>query len=258
MSNLNFLHSGGNKVTLSAPASNPSSDITFKLPQADGSAGQVLQTDGNGNLSWYTIPTDTNGLVKLASLEVAEGSASTTALHFNNVFSSTYTDYIAYFDIRKTAVAPNVFCCQFGTASNGTVITSNFYARGTARYQQVGVSNSGQIYFVSSDGIFQLNGTIDGSTSGYGFKGFAHIIDPFHNSTSNGVCVNTEVMMQYHTANNNKWRETGGCMGDHGERTNLKDIRFGIVAGNASASNVTSSATFAPVYGRCTIYGVQK
>ena len=39
MSNLNFLHSGGNKVTLSAPASNPSSDITFKLPQTDGSSG---------------------------------------------------------------------------------------------------------------------------------------------------------------------------------------------------------------------------
>ena len=57
MSNLNFLHSGGNKVTLSAPASNPSSDISFKLPQSDGSAGQVLQTDGNGNLSWVTLPT---------------------------------------------------------------------------------------------------------------------------------------------------------------------------------------------------------
>ena len=35
MSNLNFLHSGGNKVTLSAPDSNPSSDVTLKLPQAD-------------------------------------------------------------------------------------------------------------------------------------------------------------------------------------------------------------------------------
>ena len=102
MSNLNFLHSGGNKVTLSSPDSNPSSDVNFKLPQSDGSAGQVLQTDGNGNLSWYTIPTDTNGLVKLASLEVTEGSASTTAFHFNNVFSSTYSDYMAYFDIRKT------------------------------------------------------------------------------------------------------------------------------------------------------------
>ena len=52
MSNLNFLHSGGNKVTLSAPDSNPSSDLTLKLPQADGSANQVLQTDGSGNLTF--------------------------------------------------------------------------------------------------------------------------------------------------------------------------------------------------------------
>ena len=57
MSELNFLHSGGNKVTLSAPASNPSSNITFKLPQADGSSGQVLQTDGNGNLTFVDKPT---------------------------------------------------------------------------------------------------------------------------------------------------------------------------------------------------------
>ena len=260
MSQINFTHSGGNQVSLTTPTNNPSSSVVFKLPDSDGSAGQVLQTDGNGNLSWYTIPsdTDTNGLVKLASLEVAEGSASTTALHFNNVFSSTYTDYIAYFDIRKTAVSPNVFCCQFGKTSNGSVITSNYYARGTSRYHQVGANNSGQSYFVSSDGIFQLNGTVDGSVSGYGFKGFAHIIDPYNNSTSNGVCVNTEIMMQYHTTNANKWREEGGCIGDHGEQQNLKDIRFGIVAGNTSGSNVTSSATFAPVYGRCTIYGVQK
>ena len=62
MSNLNFLHSGGNKVTLSAPASNPTSNVTFRLPQEDGSSGQVLRTDGNGNLSWYTIPTTTPGI----------------------------------------------------------------------------------------------------------------------------------------------------------------------------------------------------
>ncbi len=62
MSNLNFLHSGGNKVTLSAPASNPTSNVTFRLPESDGSAGQVLRTDGNGNLSWYTIPTTTPGI----------------------------------------------------------------------------------------------------------------------------------------------------------------------------------------------------
>ena len=62
MSNIKLVHSGGNSVSLTTPTNNPSSNITFKLPQADGSAGQVLKTDGNGNLSWYTIPADTNGL----------------------------------------------------------------------------------------------------------------------------------------------------------------------------------------------------
>ena len=227
----------------------------YTLPQTDGSAGQVLKTDGSGNLSWVTLQ---KGLVKLATAEVAEGSASTTAFHFNNGFSSTYSDYMAYFDIRKTAVSPTHLCCQFGKTGNGSVITSNFYARGTSNHHQVGTSNESQIHFISSEGVFQLNGTVDGSTSGYGFKGTAHIIDPYNNSTSNGVCVNTEVMMQYHTTNANKWREEGGCMGDHGEQSNLTDIRFGIVYGSSSSSNVTSSATFAPVYGRCTIYGIEK
>ena len=40
-------------VSLDAPASTTGgADFTFKLPIADGSAGQILSTDGNGNLSW--------------------------------------------------------------------------------------------------------------------------------------------------------------------------------------------------------------
>ena len=42
-------------VALDAPASTTgNADITFKLPVADGTAGQVLKTDGSGNLSWTT------------------------------------------------------------------------------------------------------------------------------------------------------------------------------------------------------------
>ena len=45
-------------VSLDAPASTTSSaDIQFKLPVADGTAGQVLMTDGSGNLSWVSLPT---------------------------------------------------------------------------------------------------------------------------------------------------------------------------------------------------------
>ena len=44
-------------VALDAPASTISNaDISFKLPTSDGTAGQVLKTDGSGNLSWVTLP----------------------------------------------------------------------------------------------------------------------------------------------------------------------------------------------------------
>ena len=78
MSNLNFLHSGGNKVTISAPTNDPSSNPNFKLPQSDGSAGQVLMTDGNGNLSWYTIPTTTPGITVADSWRLTTNISSTS------------------------------------------------------------------------------------------------------------------------------------------------------------------------------------
>ena len=40
-------------VALDAPASTTgNADINFKLPVADGSAGQALKTDGSGNLGF--------------------------------------------------------------------------------------------------------------------------------------------------------------------------------------------------------------
>ena len=48
----------GGSVALDAPTQTTNSeDKVYKLPVADGSAGQVLKTDGNGNLSWVTLPT---------------------------------------------------------------------------------------------------------------------------------------------------------------------------------------------------------
>ena len=56
MSELNFTHSNGNKVKLTTPDTLAASK-TFKLPGADGSAGEFLKTDGNGALSFATAPT---------------------------------------------------------------------------------------------------------------------------------------------------------------------------------------------------------
>ena len=62
-------------VALDAPASTTgNADIAFKLPVADGSAGQVLQTDGNGNLSWVTTGTATvNGITQADQWRITQG-----------------------------------------------------------------------------------------------------------------------------------------------------------------------------------------
>jgi len=52
MSQIKLKHSGGNSVIIAAPDSNPASDVTLKLPQADGSANEFLKTDGSGNLAF--------------------------------------------------------------------------------------------------------------------------------------------------------------------------------------------------------------
>ena len=76
MSNIKLVHSGGNSVSLTTPTSNPASNITFKLPQSDGSTGQVLMTDGNGNLSWVTLPA--------SGLQMADQWRVTSNVNLNN------------------------------------------------------------------------------------------------------------------------------------------------------------------------------
>tara|TARA_Y100000996_G_C22536513_1_gene648441 strand:- start:109 stop:750 length:642 start_codon:yes stop_codon:yes gene_type:complete len=85
---IKLVHSGGNAVSIAVPTSNPSSsEVEFKLPQADGTSGQALVTDASGNLSFAgtgkilqvvsTTRTDT------FSENVATGSLSADALTVN-------------------------------------------------------------------------------------------------------------------------------------------------------------------------------
>ena len=60
MSELNFTHSNGNKVKLTTPDT-LAANKTFKLPNADGTSGQALVTDGSGALSFATIDTSPYG-----------------------------------------------------------------------------------------------------------------------------------------------------------------------------------------------------
>ena len=111
MSNIKLVHSGGNSVSLTTPTNNPSSNITFKLPQADGSAGQILQTDGNGNLTFVNQFSD--GQVIKTQTDTWGGSANTTSTSLvatglsivTNTPESSLNDHLIFIriaDLRKS------------------------------------------------------------------------------------------------------------------------------------------------------------
>ena len=134
-------HSGGNAVSLHPPTSAPtSSDVQFKLPTADGSAGQVLKTDGSGNLSWVT-PATTNGItvaekwhlngnfnVSSASTYMVvhstqgywskSGSGSSHSFHGSIPSTTSMTQASGLFTFPSTGIWLVIYNCITGTAND--------------------------------------------------------------------------------------------------------------------------------------------
>ena len=85
MSELNFLHSNGNKVKLTTPDTLAASK-TFKLPGTDGSSGQVLSTNGSGTLSFISAGVGTDSSINTSGI--------ITATHFSTTENIYEIDYL--------------------------------------------------------------------------------------------------------------------------------------------------------------------
>ena len=71
-----------NYVALQAPAT-VATNVTFTLPSADGTSGQVLQTNGSGTLSFATGPSQADGSILV----------NYTTISNNYTFSSGYNGF---------------------------------------------------------------------------------------------------------------------------------------------------------------------
>tara|TARA_Y100000817_G_scaffold92922_1_gene72384 strand:- start:403 stop:1089 length:687 start_codon:yes stop_codon:yes gene_type:complete len=93
----------------------------YTLPTADGSAGQVLKTDGSGNLSWTTVAAP--DYVKI-SKATSTGSHGSQYLSFENLDITTYKffDLIGYFKPHDVDAA--VFRFRYRNNSNSLVDSS--------------------------------------------------------------------------------------------------------------------------------------
>tara|TARA_R100000655_G_scaffold27807_3_gene56573 strand:- start:1360 stop:2424 length:1065 start_codon:yes stop_codon:yes gene_type:complete len=109
-------------IKLRSPAHSTSSSYTLTFPGTDPSADKFLKTDGSGNLSFA----DASGTWVL--LQTTTLSSTTGNVDFNNVFDSTYKNYVVIgSQIRGDANSKIV--CRFGTGSTPTFDSSANYKR---------------------------------------------------------------------------------------------------------------------------------
>lgn len=104
------------KFTLQRPASGMTAAVVLTLPVDDGTAGQVLSTDGSGALSWASAGS-TSLADKLDTTSLAFGTASPVAM-----FTTGAADIVDYIDI------------VIDTAFNGTPSLSIGISGTTSKY----------------------------------------------------------------------------------------------------------------------------
>tara|TARA_R100001443_G_scaffold12084_1_gene21584 strand:- start:26 stop:2155 length:2130 start_codon:yes stop_codon:yes gene_type:complete len=105
-------------VKLKGPAHSAAASYTLTLPNDDGSANEVLKTDGSGNLSWTTNPN--------TQLSNAEVRTAVEAASDSNVF--TDADHTKLNGVATSAnnyVHPNHSGEVTSTADGATVIADN-------------------------------------------------------------------------------------------------------------------------------------
>ena len=123
---------GTNSVTLKSP-DNVASDVTFTLMGTDGSANQVVETDGSGNLSFRTVTSTIDGATDTSITSAADGSMllydTGTSKWIDNVMSgggvitisalSVETGMIANDAVTLAKIADSVIITESeGIASN--------------------------------------------------------------------------------------------------------------------------------------------
>lgn len=122
---------GGSKVTIQT-VTNLSGDYVLTLPPDDGTANQVLSTDGNGELSWATATGDVTqtGTQTLTNKTLTSPIIGTTATFENNA-SAQFFETTGNGSSKVTVAAPAslssdvTFTLPTDNGTNGYVLQTN-------------------------------------------------------------------------------------------------------------------------------------
>jgi len=159
---------GTNFVGLKAPTT-LSADTTYTLPSADGTSGQVLQTNGSGVLSFSSPSAD---YVLLASTD----ASSSSSVSFDGYFTSTYKNYQVIFSTIKKSASTQLSLRV--RKSNADQTGSNYRMALSYSYRSSSVDGSGvhSGWNTSSALIDQFNNNGTSARS----NGIIDIFDPLN------------------------------------------------------------------------------
>jgi len=132
--------SGGEYVSLKAP-STVASNVSFTLPAADGSSGQVMKTDGSGNLGFISINTP--------------GAAA----------SFTQVDITAEGDLRLQDASGGQYVALEAPATISSSYTLEMPAADGSNGQALVTNGSGVLSFSSAAGAYDGFSVITSNTS---------------------------------------------------------------------------------------------
>ena len=217
MSKISLKHSGGNVVSLNSPTNAPgAADVAFKLPNADGSDGQFMKTDGSGNLGFASVA-DTNDFVKLQS---ANSTSAISAIEFTSLDVTTYRAFKFICSLRPV---DDEVVLYFRWRSGNSVLSSTAYdyildgANGAGNAFRL-ANNENKVLICNNMGngslegarfelnlVPQVSGDVSLGNFGYGFFQYRD-----HNASNRagqtvfnyGVSTNTDGFELYHNAGN--------------------------------------------------------
>lgn len=140
--------SGSNYTAFKAQAQG--GDVTYTLPSADGSADQVLKTDGSGNLSWTTASGssfDPSAGVQLFEDFLSGGSSSSGSA--NAIFGALGWSWLGNGDINYATT---------NTASHPGFVTLGT-TTGTTNYSTIAIGGQGATGAYGGNGTWLIDST---------------------------------------------------------------------------------------------------
>ena len=205
---------------------------TYTLPQTDGSAGQVLQTNGSGVLSWVSLPT-TAGWVKLSSTTISSNVSDVT---FTNSITGAFDTYKMY-AIVFTQLQPtnDGVELRMRIQEGGSTDTSNNY-RARVHSMDGDIDNN-----LNRDHLRLCKNALGNATSG------SAVLED-----TNGIIYMTNFMA------NREWRYYGFHMfGNSSQDRNFDNFGGGFNSTNATTGIVIFPEQGSWASGTLTLYGIQ-